>query len=144
MLWTLCGIPLRPLRLCLLLLHYKVNIAGKIMLLHVTIIMLLHKCLEIIGFITSSVARLTCTIHTFIFQVVVCSYFAHHLNVFSMVLHEHLHTLEDKTSLLSLHTAAITHTGSHLVLTNYNQDQRTPHITLWDLHKGTVGLDFLF
>ncbi|KAI3376664.1 hypothetical protein L3Q82_017094 [Scortum barcoo] len=71
-------------------------------------------------------------------QVVVCSYFAHHLNVFSVVLQEHLHTLEDKTSLLSLHTAAITYTGSHLVLTNYNQEQRTPHITLWDLHKGKV------
>ncbi|XP_038586012.1 uncharacterized protein LOC119911275 [Micropterus salmoides] len=71
-------------------------------------------------------------------QVVVCSYFAHHLNVFSMILHEHLHTLEDRTSLLSLHTAAITYTGSHLVLTHYNQDQRNPYVTLWDLHKGTV------
>ncbi|XP_049924061.1 uncharacterized protein LOC126404723 [Epinephelus moara] len=71
-------------------------------------------------------------------QVVVCSYFAHHLNVFSMVSQEHLHTLEDKPSLLSLHTAAITYTGSHLVLTSYNQEQRTPYITLWDLHTGTV------
>ncbi|XP_041821593.1 uncharacterized protein LOC121626912 [Chelmon rostratus] len=71
-------------------------------------------------------------------QVVVCSYFAHHLNVFSMVSQEHLHTLEDTTSLLSLHTSAITHSGSHLVLTSYNQEQRTPCITLWDLHKGTV------
>ncbi|XP_035531599.1 uncharacterized protein LOC118338398 [Morone saxatilis] len=71
-------------------------------------------------------------------QVAVCSYFAHHLNVFSMVSQEHLHTLEDKSSLLSLHTAALTYTGSHVVLTNYNQDQRTPYITLWDLHTGTV------
>ncbi|XP_051231416.1 uncharacterized protein LOC127349591 [Dicentrarchus labrax] len=71
-------------------------------------------------------------------QVAVCSYFAHHLNVFSMVSQEHLHTLEDKSSLLSLHTAALTYTGSHLVLTNYNQDQKTPYITLWDLHTGTV------
>ncbi|XP_076581752.1 uncharacterized protein LOC143317485 [Chaetodon auriga] len=71
-------------------------------------------------------------------QVVVCSYFAHHLNVFSMVSQEHLYTLEDKTSLLSLHTSAVTYTGSHLVLTNYNQEQRSPCITLWDLHKGAV------
>ncbi|XP_029311219.1 uncharacterized protein LOC115023989 [Cottoperca gobio] len=72
-------------------------------------------------------------------QVVVCAYFAHHLNVFSVVSQEHLHTLEDKTSLLSLHTAAVTCTGSHLVLTSYNQEQRNPYITLWDLHKGTVA-----
>ncbi|XP_027143899.1 uncharacterized protein LOC109137463 [Larimichthys crocea] len=71
-------------------------------------------------------------------QVVVCSYFAHHLNVFSVVSQEHVHTLEDKPSQLSLHTAAMTHTGSYLVLTHYNHDQRTPYITLWDLHEGTV------
>ncbi|XP_070711235.1 uncharacterized protein [Pempheris klunzingeri] len=71
-------------------------------------------------------------------QALVCSYFAHHLSVFSVVSQEHLHTLEDKTSLLSLHTAAITHTGSHLVLTSYNQTQKLPCIVLWDLHKGTV------
>ncbi|XP_031730175.1 uncharacterized protein LOC116398207 isoform X2 [Anarrhichthys ocellatus] len=50
-------------------------------------------------------------------QVVVCSYFAHHLNVFSVAQQEHLHTLEDKTSELSLHTAAVTYSGHHLVLT---------------------------
>nr|XP_046237578.1 uncharacterized protein si:ch211-212k18.6 [Scatophagus argus] len=71
-------------------------------------------------------------------QMVVCSYFAHHLNVFSMVSYEHLYTLEDKTSQLSLHTAALTYAGTYLVLTNYNQDERTPCITLWDLHKGKV------
>lgn len=108
--------------------------------------MLLLKCVDIIGFVTSSlivlpvlVALLPSIFHSFILQVAVCSYFAHHLNVFSMVSQEHLHTLEDKTSLLSLHTAAITYTGSHLVLTNFKQEQRTPCITLWDLHKGTVG-----
>lgn len=73
--------------------------------------------------------------------MVVCSYFAHHLNVFSMVSQEHLHTLQDNMSLLSLHTAVLTRTGSHLVLTSYNQDQHTSYITLWDLHKGTVGID---
>ncbi|XP_051799804.1 macrosialin-like isoform X2 [Acanthochromis polyacanthus] len=54
----------------------------------------------------------------------------------SVASQEHLHTLEDETSLLSLHTAALTHSGSHLVLTNYNQKQRIAYITLWDLHKG--------
>ncbi|XP_030018609.1 uncharacterized protein LOC115438877 [Sphaeramia orbicularis] len=71
-------------------------------------------------------------------QMVVCSYFAHHLNVFSMASQEHLHMLEDQSSLLNLHTAALTHSGSHLVLTSYNQDEHTPTVTLWDLHKGTV------
>ncbi|XP_071402446.1 uncharacterized protein [Centroberyx affinis] len=74
-------------------------------------------------------------------KVVVCSYFARHLNVFSVASQEHLHTLEDKMSLLSLHTAALTHTGSHLVLANYSQAQRVPYITVWDLQKGTVGLN---
>lgn len=108
--------------------------------------MLLLKCVDIIGLVTSSlivlsvlVALLPYTFHCFILQVAVCSYFAHHLNVFSMVSQEHLHTLEDKTSLLSLHTAAITYTGSHLVLTDFKQEQRTPCITLWDLHEGIVG-----
>ncbi|XP_074480037.1 uncharacterized protein LOC141760845 [Sebastes fasciatus] len=72
-------------------------------------------------------------------QVVVCSYFARHLSVFSMVSQEHLHTLEDETCLPSLHTAAVTFTGSHLVLSGYNQEQRTPCVTLWDLQQGTVS-----
>ncbi|XP_041738212.1 uncharacterized protein si:ch211-212k18.6 [Coregonus clupeaformis] len=71
-------------------------------------------------------------------QVVVCSYFSHHLNVFSVGSQDHLHTLEDRTSLLILHTAALTHPGGHLVLANYCQAQRTPYLTLWDLQKGTV------
>ncbi|KAI9545772.1 hypothetical protein NQZ68_033904, partial [Dissostichus eleginoides] len=72
-------------------------------------------------------------------QVVVCFYFAHHLNVFSMASQEHLHALEDETSLLSLHPAALTSTGSHLVTSSYTQEQRGPHLCLWDLHRGTVG-----
>ncbi|KAJ8416550.1 hypothetical protein AAFF_G00358380 [Aldrovandia affinis] len=71
-------------------------------------------------------------------QVVVCSYFAHHLVVFSVASQDHLHTLEDRTSMLFLYTAAITHSGSHLVLSNYNDTQKVSYITLWDLHKGKV------
>ncbi|XP_064878055.1 uncharacterized protein LOC115117676 [Oncorhynchus nerka] len=71
-------------------------------------------------------------------QVVVCSYFSHHLNVFSVGSQDHLHTLEDRTSLLILHTAALTHPGGHLVLANYSQAHHIPYLTLWDLQKGTV------
>ncbi|XP_050970848.1 uncharacterized protein LOC127168239 isoform X2 [Labeo rohita] len=71
-------------------------------------------------------------------QVVICSYFAHHLNVFSVVSEEHLHTLEDRWSLLSLRTAAITHTGGYLVVSNYSEAQHAPYLTLWDTQQGRV------
>ncbi|XP_073764359.1 uncharacterized protein si:ch211-212k18.6 isoform X5 [Danio rerio] len=71
-------------------------------------------------------------------QVVVCSYFAHHLNVFSVISEEHLHTLEDRWSLLSLRTAAITHNGEHLVVSNYSEAQHAPFLTLWDTQRGMV------
>ncbi|XP_076828927.1 uncharacterized protein LOC143475082 isoform X3 [Brachyhypopomus gauderio] len=71
-------------------------------------------------------------------QVVVCSYFAHHLNVFSVVSLEHLHTLEDRWSLLGLRTAALTHSGSHLVICNYSDAQHSPYLTLWDTQHGRV------
>ncbi|KAL0189395.1 hypothetical protein M9458_016494, partial [Cirrhinus mrigala] len=71
-------------------------------------------------------------------QVVICSYFAHHLNVFSVVSEEHLHTLEDRWSLLSLRTAAITHTGGYLVVSNYSEAQHAPYLTVWDTQQGRV------
>ncbi|XP_066538071.1 uncharacterized protein si:ch211-212k18.6 isoform X2 [Hoplias malabaricus] len=71
-------------------------------------------------------------------KVVVCSYFAHHLNVFSVVSQEHLHTLEDRWSLLGLRTAALTHSGGHLLISNYSEAQRSPYITLWDTQKGKI------
>ncbi|KAG7461821.1 hypothetical protein MATL_G00195090 [Megalops atlanticus] len=71
-------------------------------------------------------------------QVVVCSYFAHHLAVFSVPSQDHLHTLEDRASMLFLYTAALTHSGSHLVLSNYNDSEKVSYLTLWDLHKGRV------
>ncbi|KAI1883557.1 hypothetical protein AGOR_G00232810 [Albula goreensis] len=71
-------------------------------------------------------------------QVLVCSYFAHHLVVFSVVSQDHLHTLEDRASMLFLYTAALTYSGSHLVLSNYNDTERVSYVTLWDLRKGRV------
>ncbi|KAL0970488.1 hypothetical protein UPYG_G00242740 [Umbra pygmaea] len=71
-------------------------------------------------------------------QVVVCSYFSHHLNVFSVGSQDHLQTLEDRASLLTLHAAALTHTGGHLVLANYNQAQRISYLTVWELQTGAV------
>lgn len=73
-----------------------------------------------------------------LYQLVVCSYFSHHLNVFSVKSQEHLHILEARTSLLTRHIIALTHPGGHLVLDNYSQAQHTPYLTLWDLQKGTV------
>ncbi|XP_052417002.1 uncharacterized protein LOC127961787 isoform X2 [Carassius gibelio] len=71
-------------------------------------------------------------------RVVICSYFAHHLNVFSVVSEEHLHTLEDRWSHLSLRTAAITHTGGYLVVSNYSEAQHAPYLTIWDTQQGRV------
>ncbi|XP_026122513.1 uncharacterized protein LOC113105579 isoform X3 [Carassius auratus] len=71
-------------------------------------------------------------------RVVICSYFAHHLNVFSVVSEEHLHTLEDRWSHLSLRTAAITHTGGYLVVSNYSEAQHAPYLTVWDTQQGRV------
>ncbi|XP_027025117.2 NACHT domain- and WD repeat-containing protein 1 [Tachysurus fulvidraco] len=71
-------------------------------------------------------------------KVVICSYFAHHLNVFSVVSQEHLHTLEDCWSLLDLRTAALTHSGKHLIISNYSESQRSPYLTLWDTQNGRV------
>ncbi|XP_069033923.1 NACHT and WD repeat domain-containing protein 2 [Embiotoca jacksoni] len=71
-------------------------------------------------------------------QVLVCSYFAHHLHVFSLASREHLCTLKDKTSLLSLQPAALTHSGGHLVLTGYDQDRRSVYVSLWDVQAGAV------
>ncbi|XP_062848885.1 uncharacterized protein LOC134311211 [Trichomycterus rosablanca] len=71
-------------------------------------------------------------------KVVVCSYFAHHLNVFSVVSQKHLHTLEDRLSLLGLRIAALTHSGRHLIISNYSEAQKSPYLSLWDIHKGRV------
>ncbi|KAM5194794.1 NACHT and WD repeat domain-containing protein 2-like [Mantella aurantiaca] len=71
-------------------------------------------------------------------KVIVCSYYAHHLCVFSLDTMSHLHTLEDKTSMLFLHNAALTYSGSYLALSNYCDAEKASYVTLWDLPNGLV------
>ncbi|XP_062905817.1 NACHT domain- and WD repeat-containing protein 1 [Mobula hypostoma] len=71
-------------------------------------------------------------------KVVVCSYFAHHLAVFNLETETHTHTLEDKSSMLFLHNAALTNSGTYLVLSNYNDSEKVSYVTLWDLCAGKV------
>ncbi|XP_067885458.1 uncharacterized protein [Heterodontus francisci] len=71
-------------------------------------------------------------------KIIICSYFSHHLAVFSLETETHVQTLEDRTSMLFLHIAALTHSGSHLVLSNYNDTEKVSYVTLWDLCTGKV------
>ncbi|XP_072262219.1 uncharacterized protein [Pyxicephalus adspersus] len=71
-------------------------------------------------------------------KVIVCSYYAHHLCVFRLDTMSHLHTLEDKTSMLFLHNAALTYNGSYLALSNYCDAEKISYVTLWDLENGLV------
>ncbi|XP_071851838.1 NACHT domain- and WD repeat-containing protein 1-like isoform X2 [Apostichopus japonicus] len=71
-------------------------------------------------------------------KVVVCSYFAHHFNVFEVSSQNHLHTLEMEDSMMYLYNSAMTFTGSHLVHTNYNDVEKTSYVTVWDLRKGSL------
>lgn len=86
---------------------------------------------------TGSVFQSFFLTHPFL-KVVICSYFAHHLNVFSVASEVHLQTLEDRWSLLSLRTAALTNTGGYLVVANYSEAQHAPYLTLWDTKQGRV------
>ncbi|XP_066429582.1 uncharacterized protein [Eleutherodactylus coqui] len=71
-------------------------------------------------------------------KVIVSSYYAHHLCVFSLDTVSHRHTLEDKTSMLFLHNASLTYSGSFLALSNYCDTDKTSYVTLWDLQNGLV------
>ncbi|XP_041042816.1 uncharacterized protein LOC121277430 [Carcharodon carcharias] len=71
-------------------------------------------------------------------KIIVCSYFAHHLAVFSFETESHIQTIEDRTSMLFLHIAALTYSGSYLVLSNYNDIEKVSYVTLWDLQTGKV------
>ncbi|XP_075142931.1 uncharacterized protein LOC142218232 [Leptodactylus fuscus] len=71
-------------------------------------------------------------------KVIVCSYYAHHLCVFNLETVSHLHTLEDKTSMLFLHNAALTYNGSFLALSNYCDADKTSYVTVWDVQNGRV------
>ncbi|KAJ7326778.1 hypothetical protein JRQ81_016537 [Phrynocephalus forsythii] len=71
-------------------------------------------------------------------KVAVCSYYAHHLSVFSLETMSHVHTLESRESMLFLHGAALTYNGHYLVLPNYSEDKNVSYVTLWDLSTGKV------
>ncbi|XP_060102459.1 uncharacterized protein LOC132577048 isoform X2 [Heteronotia binoei] len=71
-------------------------------------------------------------------KVAVCSYYAHHLSVFSLESMSHLHTIESRESMLFLHSAALTYDGLYLVLTNYNEEEKVSYVTLWNLKSGKV------
>nr|XP_033799042.1 uncharacterized protein LOC117359821 [Geotrypetes seraphini] len=71
-------------------------------------------------------------------KIIVCSYYAHHMSVFSLETLSQLHILETRASMLFLHYAALTYTGSFLVLSNYNDDEKISYLTLWDLGNGRV------
>ncbi|KAM9329505.1 uncharacterized protein PAF06_003294 [Gastrophryne carolinensis] len=71
-------------------------------------------------------------------KVIVCSYYAHHLCVFSLETMSHVHTLEDSSSMLFLHNAALTYDGSYLVISNYCDVDKISYVTLWDLQSGML------
>ncbi|KAH0616128.1 hypothetical protein JD844_027012 [Phrynosoma platyrhinos] len=71
-------------------------------------------------------------------KVAVCSYYAHHLSVFSLETMSHIHTLESRESMLFLHNAALTYDGHYLVVCNYNEEEKISYVTLWNLATGKV------
>ncbi|XP_044305819.1 uncharacterized protein LOC123033310 isoform X1 [Varanus komodoensis] len=71
-------------------------------------------------------------------KIVVCSYYAHHLSVFSLETMSHLYTLESRESMLFLHNAALTYNGHYLVLSNYTEVEKVNYLTLWNLTTGKI------
>ena len=71
-------------------------------------------------------------------QVIVASYYAHHMCVFNITEHKHTQTLESYTSMMLLHASALTYDGSHLVHANYDEDCKISYVTLWDCTTGQI------
>ena len=71
-------------------------------------------------------------------KIIVASYYAHHICVFDVPSQTHIETLENTNSMMFLHVAALTATGSHLAHANYDDDTKTSYVTLWDCKSGTV------
>ncbi|XP_070531570.1 uncharacterized protein [Ptychodera flava] len=71
-------------------------------------------------------------------KIIVASYFAHHMCVFDVNTQTHTATLEMESSMLYLHNAAMTPTGSSLVHANYDDWDKVSYVTLWDLKTGQV------
>ncbi|KAK3608472.1 hypothetical protein CHS0354_010319 [Potamilus streckersoni] len=71
-------------------------------------------------------------------QVIVASFFAHHLCVFDIPSKLHVHTLENEDSMMFLHVAALSYDGKNLVHTNYDEKNKISYVTLWDTFEGQV------
>ncbi|XP_053385274.1 uncharacterized protein LOC123535609 isoform X2 [Mercenaria mercenaria] len=71
-------------------------------------------------------------------NVIVASFFAHHLCVFNVGSKLHMQTLESESSMLFLHVAALNFDGSCLVHANYDETSKVSYVTLWDTETGQV------
>jgi len=71
-------------------------------------------------------------------NIIVASFFAHHLCVFNISSKLHVQTLENENSMLFLHVAALNFDGSCLVHANYDETSKISYVTLWDTTNGQV------
>jgi WD40 repeat protein len=71
-------------------------------------------------------------------STVITAHYAHHLCVFDVESQTHTHTLESFGSMMLLYISALTYSGSHLVHTNYDEEEKMSYLTLWDARQGFV------
>ena len=71
-------------------------------------------------------------------NIIVASYFAHHMCVFNISTKLHTQTLENENSMLLLHVSALSYDGGHLVQANYDEVSKVSYVTLWDTTSGGV------
>lgn len=71
-------------------------------------------------------------------NIIVASFFAHHLVVFDINQKLHTQTLENENSMLFLHVSALNYDGSSLVHANYDESSKISYVTLWDTQTGHV------
>lgn len=71
-------------------------------------------------------------------NVIVASFFAHHIAVFNLTEKMHVQTLQNEHSMLFLHVAALNYDGSCLVHANYDESSKVSYVTLWDTVTGQV------
>ena len=72
------------------------------------------------------------------YSTIVASFYAHHICVFDVNTHAHIHTLYSENCMLFLHVATLTPDGSHLVHANYDELSKISYVTLWHCHSGTM------
>ena len=71
-------------------------------------------------------------------NIIVASYFAHHMCVFNIETKLHTQTLENENAMLFLHVAALSFDGSHFVHANFDEVSKVSYVTLWDTTSGSV------